>query len=149
MTTPSGVLNNGPKEERIIPKIVAYLSCSAGRTHFVQTKTNIILQWRMSGQFLCYQVNLKQLVRILVLISIWFLANVTSLFVAFPQLIQTSCLILISCQSQKHKSSCLSSIFHILNQKNKFWLNCPIFGRDCFYIYYRVSGIRHFRYSYS
>ena len=40
MTTISGVLNRGIKKKRRkekLPKIVAYLSCSTGRTHFART----------------------------------------------------------------------------------------------------------------
>jgi hypothetical protein len=45
MTTPSVILNNGgrrrrKKERRLIPKIVAYISCSAGRMHFAPTNMN-------------------------------------------------------------------------------------------------------------
>jgi hypothetical protein len=43
MTTTSGVLNNGIKKNKkrkgLIPKIVVYLSCSTGRTHFAATNT--------------------------------------------------------------------------------------------------------------
>ena len=36
-TTPSGILVTAARVRRLIPKIVAYISCSVGRTHFART----------------------------------------------------------------------------------------------------------------
>ena len=44
MTTPYGIIVCG--ESGIIPKIVAYLSCSAGRKHFAQTNKNQHWVWK-------------------------------------------------------------------------------------------------------
>ena len=51
MTTPSGILVTAARvkvrrrrkvRSGIIPKIVAYLSCSAGRTHFLGPKSQLV-----------------------------------------------------------------------------------------------------------
>ena len=40
-TTPSGILVTAARVRRLIPKIVAYISCSVGRTHFAWTKNAV------------------------------------------------------------------------------------------------------------
>ena len=55
MTTLSGILGMGAKEKwNNLPKIVNFLSCSTGRTHFAQTNvTLLIFCWESFGEEPC------------------------------------------------------------------------------------------------